>query len=329
MTGPPAVENKSTSDRLRRPKASICIPAFQVERYLQATIDSVLAQDIVIVDNNSSDGTHDILEMVKDDRVRVMRNATTLPIVDNWNLAVQQCHGQYVKLLCADDTLRPECIAAQIKVLEDNPDVALVSARNDFVDEDGELLSPARGLYGIVGRHPAGRVVRQIVRSGINPIGAPVAVMFRRVDFDRCGGFRADLPFVMDLDLWVRLLHNGDFLGLPRSLGSFRIRSESITALTSAHSQRGDQIQFARRLVDDPHWKISVDDRIVGEVNCYIKQVLRTAIYLVSTLRASRRRRRANNPNTLDSPLNGSEPPATGRSEAITRILNKRARTAR
>jgi glycosyltransferase involved in cell wall biosynthesis len=77
------METEASSAHPRRPKVSLCIPAFQAERHLQATIDSVLAQDysdmeIVIVGNNSSDGTRAILEMVKDDRVLIIRNTTTL-----------------------------------------------------------------------------------------------------------------------------------------------------------------------------------------------------------------------------------------------------------
>jgi glycosyltransferase involved in cell wall biosynthesis len=294
----PSVDVQSASVRPRRPNVSLCIPAFQAERHLQATIDSVLAQnyadlEVVIVDNNSSDGTRDILERLNDDRVRVIRNAKTLPIADNFNLAVQQSRGKFVKLICADDTLEPDCIAAQVEVLEASTEVALVAVLTDFIDDEGELLRQAKGLGGIVGRHSGERVVRQIVRSGTNPIGAQVATMFRRVDFDRCGGFRGDLLFPMDMDLWVRLLHHGEFFGLPRTLASYRIASESITALMPARSQLAQQIEFARRLVDDPRWEISVGDRTLGRVNCYDMQMRRTLLFLISSLRAWRRRRRA------------------------------------
>ena len=137
----------------RRPGVSVCIPAFQAERHLQATIDSVLAQDyadleVVIVDNNSSDGTRDILERLTDRRVRVIRNPTTLPIADNFNFAIRQSRGQFVKLVCADDLLKPDCIAAQASILENHPDVAVVSARTDFIDDEGKLIRRERGLRG-------------------------------------------------------------------------------------------------------------------------------------------------------------------------------------
>lgn len=280
------------------PKVSLCIPAFQAERYLQATIDSVLAQtypdlEIVIVDNGSSDGTQDIVAGICDERVRVIRNPATLSMVDIFNLAVGLCQGEFVKLVCADDILEPDCVAAQVEVLESHPDVTLVSVLTDFIDDEGRLLRRARGLGGVVGRRSGERVVRRIVRSGSNPVGAPVAVMFRRIDFERCGGFDGDLLFPMDMDLWVRLLRGGDFYGLPRTLAAFRITSGSTTGLTSARSQLAQQTEFTRRLINDGRWNVSAFDRIVGRLNSYDMQLRRTLLFQLSCLRAARRKRTA------------------------------------
>jgi len=280
------------------PKASICIPAYQAARHLRATIDSVLAQnycdlEILFIDNNSTDGTREILETIKDDRVRIIRNATTLSIYDNWNRAVRESRGVFVKLVCADDLLEPDCIAAQVAVLEENPDVKLVSGRTDFIDDEGELLRPARGISGIVGRQPGERVVRQTVRSGSNPVGPTAAAMYRRKDFNRCGGYiRYSLfPNVSDVDLWVRLIRDGDFFGMARTVASFRIGSGSVTATTSTRSLLDQYIRFSRHLVEDPYWNIPRTDRIVGRVNGYDKQLRRTVLYGMSNYRAWKRRR--------------------------------------
>lgn len=286
----------AASARRTAPKVSLCIPAYQAERHLQTTLESVLAQDyrdmeVLVIDNNSSDRTADILKGFNDDRLRVIRNASTLPMVDNFNHAVRSSRGRFVKVMCADDTLEPDCIATQCKVLEEHPDVALVAVRTDFIDEDGDLLRRARGLKAIAGWQPRQRVVREIVRSGCNPIGGPVVGMFRRTDFDRCGGFREEFTLPVELDLWVRLLHYGDFVGLPRTLASFRISGLSVTASISMRLQLAEQIEFNRRLHEDPQWTISSTDHLVGRVNCYVMQLRRSAIYVVSALRTLRRSR--------------------------------------
>ena len=309
MSSRAAAEAASGSGTAPLPKISVCIPAYQAQRYLQATIDSLLSQDcrdleIVVIDNNSSDGTCEILDAITDERVRVIRNGSTLPLVENWNLAVARCQGEFVKLICADDILDSNCIAAQRKVLEDNLSVALVAVQSDYIDDDGRLLRRARGLAGIVGRQSAHRVVKRIVRSGSNPIGAPVTTMFRRADFDRSGGFRPDFRFAMDLDLWVRLLGYGDFFGMDRNLAAFRVTGSSVTASISTRSQLAEQAEFSRRLVDDPRWEITAVDEAIGKVNRYVMQMRRTAMYFVRTMRA---RRTAHSETNRDLITSGEE----------------------
>lgn len=277
-----------------RPKVSLCVPAYQAERHLRSTIESLLAQEhddfeLVVIDNHSSDGTAEVLKGFDDSRIRVIRNESTVPLVDNFNLAVQQCRGEFVKLVCADDILYPECIAAQSAILERNPDVALVSVQTDFVDDDGSLLRPGRGLRGIVGRRRSDHVVRQTIRSGTNPIGAPVAVMFRREDFIKAGGFSDELLFLSDADLWLRLLQHGEFYGIPRTLASFRFGSSSVSATMAARSQLAQHKAFSKRLSAQLFWGITRADRAIGWVNTYDMQLRRTVLFQISKWRDARR----------------------------------------
>lgn len=277
-----------------RPAVSLCVPAYQAERHLRATLESLLAQthsdfEIVVIDNNSSDGTAAVLESFSDSRIRVIRNEYTLPLVDNFNHAVRQCRGEFVKLVCADDLLHPDCIAAQSAVLERYRGVALVGAQTDFVDDAGSVLRSRRGLGNIVGRHPAHHVVRTIVRSGTNPIGAPLAVMFRRSDFLRSGGFRDRWLFLSDVDLWVRLLQYGEFYGVPRTLASFRFGSQTVTATMAARSQLAQYRAFVRALSAQHRWGITRTDRAVAHVRMCDKQLRRTVLFAISKYRDARR----------------------------------------
>lgn len=285
---------RQTPNRALRPRVSICIPAYQAGRHLAATLASALTQDcddfeVVVIDNNSTDDTAQILDGVSDPRIRVLRNDVTVPMMDNFNIAVQESRGRYVKVVCADDIVEPSCLRLQASVLETMPSVALVSARTDFVDDCGAMMRPARGLPGIVGLQPADRVVRRIVRSGTNPIGPPVAAMFRRDDFDRCGGFRHVTSFLSELDLWVRLLDRGDFFGIPSTLAAFRIASGSTTAMTSARSQLRQQLGFSDGLAGDTRWRVTTGDVLYGRFRSYDMQLRRTGLYALSNLRDRRR----------------------------------------
>jgi hypothetical protein len=129
-------------------------------------------------------------------------------------------------------------------------------------------------------------VIRKIVRSAKNPVGAPVSVMFRRADFDRCGGFNGPSLFTLDMDLWARLLRQGHFYGMPETLAAYRIQGGSLTASTSARSQLAQQDKITRRIVDDPYWKIPYVDRLVGKINRYDVLFKRTVLFKLSSLRS-------------------------------------------
>lgn len=220
---------------LPTPSVSVCIPVYQGERYLAETIRSVLDQtyrdfELVVLDNASSDRSGAIARSFGDPRIRVEQNATVLPQPDNWNRAVQLCRAALVKLVCADDLIHPRCLELQVGPMEADPGLALVAARRHMIDEHSRVIVPRRGLGGLIGVHTGVDVARRVVRNGANPIGEPGGVLFRREDFLAAGGWRTDRTYIMDLDMWMRLLQYGEFLGLPETLAAFRIGRGSVSA---------------------------------------------------------------------------------------------------
>ncbi|BBG02093.1 MULTISPECIES: glycosyltransferase family 2 protein [Pseudonocardia] len=218
------------------PSVSVCIPVYNGEAFLAETIRSILEQtlgdfELVVLDNNSSDATWQIATSFRDRRIRVEHNRETLPQGDNWNRAVHLCRAPLVKLVCADDLLHPRCLELQVPPMRDDPSLAVVAARRHMIDEQSRVLVPRRGLGGgLVGLHSGSEVARRVIRNGANPIGEPGNVLFRREQFVTAGGWRGDRRFIMDLDLWMRLLQYGDFLGLPETLAAFRISRGSVSA---------------------------------------------------------------------------------------------------
>lgn len=276
------------------PAVSLCIPAYQAERHLRETLDAAFAQtfedmEIVVLDNNTTDGTREILEDANDPRLRVARNDSTLSMPDNWNRVVEMCRAPLIKLLCADDLIDENCVADQARILMECPDVALVSCKTNLIDDGGQPLRRATGLRRLTGKHDGRTVVRHVVRSGGNPIGPSAAVTFRRSDFEAVGGFRGDLLYPMELELWTRLLQRGDFVGLPDPLAAFRVSADGATTFTSAKSQFGQQLELRRRIVRDAKWRVNCADRMIGWVGAVTMQARRSLLVSRSGWRSTRR----------------------------------------
>jgi glycosyltransferase involved in cell wall biosynthesis len=268
------------------PSVSVTIPVYNGERFLAETIRSVLDQtyrdfELVVLDNASTDRSGAIARQFGDPRIRIERNRETLPQADNWNRAVEVTRGPLVKVVCADDLLHPRCLELQVAPMDADPGLAVVAARRHMIDEQSRVIVPRRGLGGLVGVRTGVEVARRVVRSGSNPIGESNNVLFRRDDFFTVGGWKTDRPNVMDLDLWLRLLQLGDFLGLPETLAAFRIASDSI----SAHDDEKlyeQQRMLIEELGESAYFQVRGLDLTLGRMLAPVGRARRRALYTIS-----------------------------------------------
>jgi glycosyltransferase involved in cell wall biosynthesis len=246
--------NAQHSDGPAHPRVSVCIPLYEKADYVARTIDSVLSQtftdfELVVLDNASTDGSAEVVDRYDDPRLRVVRNAETLPMIENFDATVRETRAPLVKLLNADDLVEPEALARQVAVMDAEPGVAFVGSRHHLVDDDGRVVAPDRMLAtpDLIGRQDRAAVVRRVVRHGGNPLGAPGNMLFRRTAFDAIGGFPTYDSYVLDVALAVRLTIVGDFYGLPETLARFRLAVDSEGAADRWRNLRV-QRDFVRRL---------------------------------------------------------------------------------
>jgi glycosyltransferase involved in cell wall biosynthesis len=252
-------------------QVSICIPAYQAGRFIRSTLESVLAQtfgdfEVVVLDNASTDDTAVIVASFADPRIRLEHNETVLPISANWNRVVSLSRSPMVKLLCADDVIYPRCLESQVAALAAAPSAALVACRRDLIDANGTTVRSGGGLRWLLGPRDRAEVVRAIVRHGGNPIGDPSSVLFRRAAFDAAGGFSSDQSLLLDIDMWVRLLDHGDFLGQPQSLAAVRLHESSVTGMTTLDQAAAAQAAMIRELAASAVYRVRAVDRLVGAV---------------------------------------------------------------
>jgi glycosyltransferase involved in cell wall biosynthesis len=273
------------------PSVSICIPVYQgadhVGRAVQSAIDQTHGDiEIVVRDNGSTDGTSDVVRRFDDRRIRLVRSETTVPLPENWNQAVRLCRAPLVKVVCADDVLAPHCLERQLPALAD-PEIVLSVGRIDMIDEDGDLIVGNCGVRGLVGPRDAQEVARTVVLHGGNPIGPPLSGLFRRSAFDAIGGFDPSRMFLMDLDLWTRLLAHGRLYGVGETVGCYRISAATVSG-RAGRAEFRDQRSFTNEVAGQ--WGLSRRDVVRGTVGAYT--ALGRRLGLVAVTRWRRRRAR-------------------------------------
>ncbi len=211
-------------------EVSVCVAGSRSGRALGEAVRSVLDQtlrafELIVV----GDASVELARSFGDPRVRVERAAVG-PGADGRNLAVQLARTSLVKVLNPRDLLHPRSLELQIDAIETDPGVAMVASRWHVLDQESRVRLPRRGLSRLTGLHSEAQVGRRVLVDGPTTVGPASTVLFR-LDAFRAAGRWADVhPAVMDLDLWLRLLRHGDFLGLPEPLTGVRINpSEDVT----------------------------------------------------------------------------------------------------
>jgi len=130
-----------------QPLVSIGLPVYNGERFLEAALDSILAQtftdfEVIISDNASTDRTQAICEAyaAKDARLRYYRNPSNLGAAPNFNRTVELARGKYFKWAAHDDILAPDFLQRCVEVLDQNPHVVLCYARTRIINEEGAAV---------------------------------------------------------------------------------------------------------------------------------------------------------------------------------------------
>ncbi|MFC4947687.1 glycosyltransferase [Pseudonocardia sp. GCM10023141] len=275
------------------PGVSVCVPVHNGERFLAEAIRSVLDQtyrdfELVILDNASRDGTSDIVRSFQGDpRMRVEHYAQLLPEMEARNRAVQLSRAPLVKVVLADDMLHPRCLELEAGAMETDPGLALAAGRQHLLDDQTRVVVPRRGLSGLIGVRTGVEVARRIVRHGGNPIESPGGVLFRREDFFNAGGWRSDRGSVADLDLWMRLLQYGEFVGLDETLGGFRLQSGT-AATMGRKATAAEQREYVRELTEYSTFAVRGLDTLIGRLGSPVAR-LRSTLLGFASRRARRR----------------------------------------
>lgn len=263
------------------PKVSVVIPVHNGAAYIREAVSSALAQEhvdleVIVIDNASDDGTSGLLSGIEDLRLHVIRREHLVLAERNWTDAIAAARGEYIKLLCADDLLLPGCLASQSSALDDHPSAVMAASARCVIDRHGDTLFRRLGIGRLTGLVPGSDAMRATVRAGTNIFGEPACVLFRGESVRSCMPWSGLRPYVIDLDLYFRLLQQGDVVAQPQALAAFRVTLDAWS-----HALRFRQASAFIALVShQPRGALTMWDIGVGAVRAVGRQVLRELVYM-------------------------------------------------
>lgn len=205
---------------------SIIMPAYNCADYIAESIKSVQNQsyrnwELIVADDNSTDGTVDaVRSMAADDnRIHLLETDINLGPAAARNRAINAAQGDYIAFLDSDDIWFPDKLSRQISFME--------QTGYDFTYTAYEKINERSEKMGIVVSAPKSVNYSSMLYRG-DPIGNLTVVY----DATKLGKFYVpDIKKRNDFALWLKMMHDCKrAYGLNEVLASYRVRAGSISS---------------------------------------------------------------------------------------------------
>jgi glycosyltransferase involved in cell wall biosynthesis len=209
--------------------ASIIIPFHNQLQFLDQSLRSAVAQtvkdiEIILVDDGSEQDPSDVVRLIGDDRIRVIRQENS-GVANARNKAIAESVGEFVVFVDSDDWLDPAMVEKLTDELRESTEFGFAYCDIIRVDESGnpaDEFSVAKSRKDL-----SGNILSSLLAGGYFP---PVSVLVRASVLSDVGGFDQSLGGCCDWDLWIRMSaagYKGKFL--PERLAYYRLHDSSMS----------------------------------------------------------------------------------------------------
>lgn len=188
-------------------KYSIILPVRNGGEYVKECITSILSQtyrdfNLLVLDNQSFDGTLEWVRSIKDDRIRIYTSEKLLSIEESWARVKMIEKNEFMTMIGHDDLLYPDYLQAINDLIEKHPEASLFQAHYLYINSKGSKLRSCLPMDEVQYAHEflACQMMQTIESTG-------TGYMMRSKDYDALGGMSTDFPNLIfaDYKLWVQL----------------------------------------------------------------------------------------------------------------------------
>ncbi|MFA6433612.1 MAG: glycosyltransferase family A protein [Elusimicrobiales bacterium] len=251
------------------PPITVVIPLYNKAAFIARAVKSVVNQtvqdfELMVVDDGSTDNGGDIVEEVRDRRVRLVRqNNAGVAAARNYGVALAR--SEIVSFLDADDEYRPEFLATILRLHEKYPSAGLCATAYSVKLPSGREL---KQRYLAMPSFPWEGIIPDYFESalGAQPVSASSSAVMKAVLLE-AGGFPAGEKLGEDLDTWFRIA-----LKYPVAFSSYKGAVYNIDTVTSACGSLAEIPEFrlvetARRALKDGTVKTTSVNAVKGLID--------------------------------------------------------------
>lgn len=208
----------------KTPLVSVLMPAFNAERYISESIESILSQtykdyELIVLNDASTDKTGEVAKKYakKYPNVHYYENTENQNIAESRNILVSKARGKYIAWQDADDISVPSRLELQVAYLDSHPKVGIVGGFLEFFDENGK-----KSIRKYAEDDDSLR--KTIFRY--SPVAQPTA-MIRAKALRQAGPYGKDLSPAEDIDMSFRIGTKWEFANVQKILLQYRLHASS------------------------------------------------------------------------------------------------------
>jgi glycosyltransferase involved in cell wall biosynthesis len=190
---------------------SVILPVRNGGEFVKECVHSILQQvytnfNLVVLDNNSTDGTSEWISSLNDKRIVIYRSDRDLSIEENWGRIKDVPKKEFMTMIGHDDLLYPNYLQEMDALITKHPQATLYQTHFTYINETGALIRSCLPMDEVQYGHEflAFQFTKILESTG-------TGYLMRSRDFDAAGGMPVDYPNLLfaDYSLWVHLTSAG------------------------------------------------------------------------------------------------------------------------
>lgn len=210
------------------PKISVIIPCYNQGQYLEEAVQSVLNQtfkdfEIIVVDDNSTDNTLEILNKYNDPRIKIIKGPQK-GISAALNLGIDIAQGEYIARMDADDISLPDRFRIQTEFMDENPEIGICGSSANMLDSNGKIVKWSKPIND--------KDIKTNLLIDVSIIHS--TVMMRKSILKNYDLRYSEIYDVTeDFDLWTRASEYVEFHNISESLLCSRMHANNTATINS------------------------------------------------------------------------------------------------
>lgn len=188
---------------------SILMPVKNEEKYIETALDSILNQsyqkfELIIINDCSKDNSSNLINQYYDERIKVFNFQKSVGISKCLNKAISLAKGKYIARMDADDIAYPNRLKYQLKFMQQNPKIDLLSGNINYIKSTGKSYI-LKNLIVFFSNKKINNSLLKIIILHENVVKHPT--VFAKKKLLTKIRYNSDYDSVEDWQLWIRLLN--------------------------------------------------------------------------------------------------------------------------